>query len=404
MKVLQISNKVPFPPIDGGAFVIHSLTQGLWDLGHDVHMFAIIPEKLGVVLSDIPKSYRQKASFQYIELPLVATWYGALANLLFSKEPYQLTRFVSKEMAQKIAKIVAENNYDVIQLESIYVLPYLEVIRANTDAPVVLRTQNVESHIWKLRAKNEHNLLLKWYFSILSKRLERYEFAFSRKVDQIIAITPNDAAHLSQKIDTCPIKSIPMGVKWPGEKWSIGKEVIFYNLSAMTWFPNVEAMKWFLKEVWTKFHRVRPDVVFNLAGVGMPGWAYEYKDLGVVVQAKIKSPEAYIRDKTVLVVPLLSGSGIRVKILEALINGKMVICSSLAAAGIDHEACPSILIANTPDEYIQQMTKVLDNPKWLEMNAPIGRRFVETQYSAEKVAKDFVQTYAQIVAQKGQNR
>lgn len=393
MKILQISNKVPYPPIDGGANVIHSLTQGLWDLGHDVHMFAIIPEKLGVVLSDIPKSYRERASLNYMELPLNVTWHGALKNLLFSKESYQIARFVSKKMEQKLAKVVAENNFDIIQLESIYVLPYLDCIRANSQAPIVLRTQNVESHIWKLRAKHEKNPLIKWYHQVMSKRLEKFEFTQSQKVDQIIAITPNDAAHLAGLIHDTPIVSIPLGIRLPKESQKPSDSVVFYNLSAMTWFPNVDAMEWFLNEVWTKFHQKHPKVTFHLAGVGMPRWAYKFQDQGVIVQGKINNPDEYIREKTVLLVPLLSGSGIRVKILEALIHGKMVICSSLAAAGIPFENCPSILIADTPAEYIKQMEKVMNQPNLLKINAKCGRNLVQTEYSIPKVALDFEKVY-----------
>jgi len=162
MKVLRISQKIPFPPLDGGSIVINSLiTSGLLNKGHTVKMLCMVSPKRAIEASTISSDYSESVALETVEVDTQLKIFPALKNLLFQKESYHTSRFRSTKFANKLKAILSNESFDIIQMESIFVSGYLDVIKKYTDAKVVLRTQNVEHIIWEVITKNEKNLLKK---------------------------------------------------------------------------------------------------------------------------------------------------------------------------------------------------------------------------------------------------
>ncbi|MEO1629083.1 MAG: glycosyltransferase, partial [Bacteroidota bacterium] len=329
MKVLQISHKLPYPPLDGGSIVIHSLTEGLLRQGHQVKMLSMLSPKRAISLEEISPDYVFSTQLKAIYVDTKLKVFPALHNLLFQTESYHTSRFESADFAKTLEGILKIENFDVIQLESIFVLRYVDLIRRCSDAKIVLRTQNVEHIIWENISKNEKNPLKKWYLTKMSSRLKAFELERMGEVDAVIPITDFDARQIqAARPDIARIKAIPFSIsldKFTGldTEPTVQPNSIFH-LGSMDWFPNVEAVDWFLEDVW-KSSGLEKSATLHLAGKFMPDRIFDQQSDSLIVEGKISKPIEYMLDKQMMIVPLLSGSGIRVKIIEGMALGKVVI-------------------------------------------------------------------------------
>ena len=156
MKILQVSNKYPFPPKDGGAIATLTLANGFARAGHEVSLLAMRTPKHG------GKTMKNGDRFPYHEV--ITTYVDTtirplqlIRNLLFSGLPYNAERFINADFREKLAGILTRNHYDIVQLEGLYLMPYAETIRKCSRAKIVLRAHNIEHEVWKritLQTKN----------------------------------------------------------------------------------------------------------------------------------------------------------------------------------------------------------------------------------------------------------
>lgn len=399
MKILQISHKLPYPPLDGGSIVINSLSTGLTELRHEVTLLTMQSPKRGIQLSDIPDAYRQQVNLQTVNVDTRLRIFPALENLLFQKESYHTSRFNDSKFSALLRQILSNNRFDIIQLESIFVLGYLPLIRQSSSAKVVLRTQNIEYAIWENITKNEKNPLRRWYLSKMTKRLKSFETNGWKNVDGIIPITNVDANHIlySDRFRQ-PIEAIPFGMDMPESDRTETDNFIpnaIFHLGSMDWFPNLEAVNWFLEKVLPLF-AAKDNAHFFLAGKFMPGHIFKKQNQRLTVESTITDPAGYMRDKPIMMVPLLSGSGIRVKIIEGMAMGKTIVATTLAAKGIDCTHNENILLADDPKDFYQAILKCLNDAGFCSMIGRNARQFVQSDYEKTAVARRFIDFYQKL--------
>ena len=161
----------------------------------------------------------------------------------------------------------------------------------------------------------------------------------------------------------------------------------------MDWLPNLESIRWFLDEVWPVVHREVPRAKLYLAGRKMPErWMKTHID-GVSVVGEVPDAMYFIGSKKINVVPLLSGSGIRVKIIEAMSIGKTVITTTVGAQGIDYVDGENILIADTPEQFASQIRRCLNDEDFCSRVGEAAARLVAEQYDEEKLASRLLEFY-----------
>ncbi len=149
MKILQFCHKSPYPALEGGPIAVNNITQGLIEAGHEVKIFTISTPKFKVNPGTIPSEYLNKTSFEYINVDTRVKPFKAFLAL-FSEKSYNIERFISDAVAKELIKILLKEQFDIIQLESLYVTPYLDIIRKYSDAKVILRAHNIEYLVPKL--------------------------------------------------------------------------------------------------------------------------------------------------------------------------------------------------------------------------------------------------------------
>ena len=303
----------------------------------------------------------------------------------------------SKDFTNRLVEVLKENAYDVVQLETLFMAPYVETIRKYSKATIVLRAHNVEHLIWERIAKGTHFFLKRVYIKHLARTLKNYELSAISQVDGIAAITRKDAAFFRKYCATTTI-DIPYGV-YPEEfhpNYSIDAKPTFYHIGSMNWRPNEEGIQWFIDNCLDAVVDKVPDFVFHLAGRNMPEWLKELKNPHIDVIGEVSDAKEFVANHDVAIVPLLSGSGIRIKIIESMALGKTVITTQVGAEGILYNEDVNIIIAENKAKMAEAIRRINENPALAEEIGKAARKLVEEIYDNRKITERLLMFYEQI--------
>ena len=398
MRILQLCNKPPYPPIDGGSKAMHNLTRGLLAAGHSVKVLCISTPKNALDPDQIPADYKASTRIEGVFVDTSVNVVDAFTDLL-TADNYNISRFFSPDVDIRLIRLLSEEKFDVVQLESLFMTPYIPTIRRYSNASIVLRSHNLEHVIQGRIATGEKNILKRPYRKFLAKQLEEYEMAVLDRVDAVAAISPSDAQHFAEHGTRTPIATIPFAVEpaeYVVEEPKRSGRVTFFHLGSMDWLPNEEGIRWLLSEVWPKVLRERPDARLDLAGNKMPSDLLKAEIPGVTIRGRVKSAQNFMRERQVMVVPLFSAGGMRVKIIEGMALGKPVISTPIGAEGIDHTEGLNILIARNANEFAQHIISLDETPDYMRMIGSEARKLIENRYADQRIVKDLVDLYERL--------
>ena len=387
MNILLLCNKSPYPPSEGGPMAMNSVITGLLEAGHTVKVMAFNSNKYHVDADSIPEDYRQKTRIEFIDINLKLKLKEAFKNL-FSDESYHVKRFISEEFKERLIQVLKNEQFDVVQLEMIYMTPYIETIREHSKATIVLRAHNVEHKIWERMAKKTIFFAKRWYINHLVRTLRKYEMGILDKVDGIAAITLTDAAYF-RRVTATPVIDLPFGVDIDKFQpvFEVGDTPSFYHIGSMNWMPNEEGIKWFLKNVWDDVTKRIPEATLYLAGRNMPRWLRRTKKKNVVIVGEVPDAHAFVNEHNVAIVPLFSGSGMRIKIIESMALGKTVITTLVGAEGIQYSEFEDIIIADNEPKMVENICRLYQHPEEAEAIGLNARRLIEEVYDNKKIIK-----------------
>lgn len=384
MNILLLCNKPPWPPLEGGPIAMNAMIQGLLKNGHQVKVLSVNTNKYNVKPEDIPDDYRKSTGIELVYLDLSIKPIPALIHVLKNKS-YHISRFISTDFEKVLARILKEEHFDIVQFETLFTTPYIPIIRRLSDARLVLRAHNIEHLIWKRIASGTRNPLKKWYLNHLSKTLHSYEHSVLKMLDGVVAITGKDADYFTQLQPELPVIDIPFGMNVesdsPAEPIPPTRGLKLFHLGSMNWMPNQEGIKWFLDKVWPDLHSRNPMLTFSLAGRGMPQWLTSLKMPGVIVDGEVPDAQIYMDNHDAMIVPLFSGSGIRIKIIEGMLAGKTIITTPVGAEGINYTPGKDMLLASNADEFIQSVEFLLNQPQAHQEIGKAARELVRRDHN-----------------------
>ena len=392
MNVLQLCNKPPYPPVDGGTMAMNSITQGLLQAGCEVRVLTVESDKHPLRREQLPADYVAQTAIEGVYVDLAVRPLSAAVAMLCG-ESYHVKRYRSEAFAAKLRQVLQADRYDVVHVESIFLTPYLPLIRRYSDAKVILRAHNVEHLIWRRVAESTRHGLRRWYLKHLSLTLRAYELEHIGAYDGVVCITRNDADYFRANGCRRPIVDIPFGVEIEELPNVEAEPASLFHIGAMDWMPNRESIQWMLDEVWPVVHREVPQARLYLAGRKMPERWMRADIEGVNVVGEVPDAMHFIASKQINVVPLLSGSGIRVKIIEAMSVGKAVVTTTVGAQGIDYTDGENLLIANTPQEFAQQIKRLVDDPGYCSRVGQAAARLVAEHYDGRRLAARLTDFY-----------
>jgi len=381
-KVLIIAHKPPYPKVDGGCIAIAQIMETFLDNGDTAHFLGMETKKH----PSKPSFSHSNLHYQTIEVDAAITSLGALLNLV-SRNSYFLARFIQANFEKQLISTLTKHSFDLIIFESLFTSPYINTVRKYSEAKIVYRSHNIEHAIWEMQEENEINVLKKAYLKFQVKRLKREELKCWNQVDTIASISEKDTAYIKNYSST-PTETIGMycNTTYLTQKDQYDK-LDFFHLGAMDWQPNHQGISWLLENVWQPFHQKNTNAELHIAGRGMSEKLINTKLPGLKNHKEVVDASQFISAHKVMLIPLFSGSGIRVKIIEGMAMGKCIISTSLGCEGINATHLENILIANTKEEFTEQMEFCLNNPLKVAEIGANARDFAQTSFSKSEIAR-----------------
>ncbi len=365
------------------------IARALQGLGAHVHVLSLNPRK-------------QRGDATLVPLPIDAVdidtsaHFAALLRSYRIGAPQLIARFYSPQFASKLRALLAKGRFDIVQVESPFLLPYVPVIR-ETRALIVLRSLNVEFRLWEQLAAQEKNPARRIAFRVLARSLRRYEVAHLNTCDALVPITNEDAHDFRALGCTIPIHVLPGGVDLDRVDRSSERANSVGFLGSLDYRPNQEAALWIANELQPRV----PSAEFHIGGSNPPAALRE--QLGSHLEADVPDAAAFIRSMRIMIAPIFSGGGMRIKILDAMAHGKAVVATSAGASGLDVRHGANILIADDAEAFAAAVTGLLADPSRALAIGDAGRRLVEVSYTTSALAGNLHRFYEKLMERRGIN-
>lgn len=395
MKILQLCGKVPFPVRDGGCLAMEALSRDLNKMGDLVAVGAFATHKHPLVTEAVKNHPVYGSKLKAVHVNINLNPIKAIGSLLRRKIPYNLERFYTAEGLAFFKQLIELHQPDLIVLDGVQLLPYLEELKSS-GAKIVYRSHNCEFSLWEDRAQHCKDPVKKIYLNLLASAMKNYERSKLSEADGILWIS--DADRKTMDLQEMHGRQIiyPFTIRLPEIRERITKEdapPVFFHIGSMDWEPNVEGITWFLQKVWSRVHLKHAQLLFRIAGKNMPEKLMQLKLKGFENLGEVKDAQQFMADGDVMIVPLFSGSGIRVKIIEAMAMGKTVISTSKGVEGIEGSAGIHWIPAEGQESFLERINYVIDHREEIKKVGQAGRLLVEKLFSAEQyypLIEDFI--------------
>ena len=373
--ILIISNKPAFPSSDGGAVAIKSLCQNLMAKNYQLDIIAISKSN-----KQLKKPFETKINEKITQTLFMKNMsFNVLkfSKSLFVNQSYQASRFYSEEIRCFIQNLIDKKEYKYIIFESIFTTVYVEKLKISKSSKLILRAHNVEHKIWEDLAKN--SITKKIFFLFMARQIKSMEITMPKNIDYIFTLSSIDQKYFNSIF---PKKTYNIPVTFDLKK-NRGEKIenTIVHLGAMDWMPNIEGINWFIHKVLPRIKKINQTIHIYIAGKGMPDKYFNYNDKNTIIEGKIENVENYITNKEIMFVPLFSGSGIRIKILEGMAFGLPIISTSKGAEGIPCKHLENIIIANTPDEFCNAISLLIENKKLAKKIGKNGQLLIKKYFS-----------------------
>ncbi|MDG1756373.1 MAG: glycosyltransferase family 4 protein [Bacteroidia bacterium] len=396
IKILQVSNRVPWPLNEGGNIGIYNYIKAYRELGHDVTFYCLDAQKHNTPIKEASSELSKYAKLYIHPIDTDINLEDAIKHLVKNKS-YNVSRFYNASFEKELTKLLSEESFDLVQLEGTFVGPYISSIRKEHKGLLSLRMHNVEFEIWQRLAQNEKNPLKKLYLNILAKQLKKYESKIIRQVDTIVPVTDQDQTKFSKLYPEGIFKTIPAGINLNTWEFSPSKTTNrWYHIGSMEWHANAEAIDWYIENIHPLIIKNNTDYSLNLAGKGIDIVLFESIPQ-VNVTENVNNAYDFVNSNDVCIVPLKSGSGIRLKILEAMAAGKLVITTTIGAQGINYTNQKHLLIADTPSEFLSIFKKLNNHQIDFQGIIKNARTLIEKQYATKALAKKQLLFYRELL-------
>lgn len=396
MKILWVKSGPLYPLNTGGRKRTHAMLCEL-SRHHEVTYLANLPEGQELDPAENTAAYAKEKVWIRSREPreMSLAWFVDLfKNLLFSTSAFVLDRYRNPDLAAKLLELDANGGHDLIICDFLTPAVNFDFDRIRT--PVVLFQHNVEARIWERLAAEKKNPLVRLLFRDQAKRMRDAEIALSKKCAGIIAVSPEDAADFRDDYGLENVLgAVPTGVdteffKPPSPRRPEPGTIGF--LGSMDWMPNIECVHHFAADIFPRILEKQPNARFLVIGrdpaPSLQKLAAENDR--ITLTGTVDDVRPHLDRCEVLVVPLRSGGGTRIKIFEAMAQGVPVVSTTIGAEGLPVRDGEAILIADEPGGFAAAVVKLLAASETRERISANARELLVRDHSWAGVINHFV--------------
>jgi sugar transferase (PEP-CTERM/EpsH1 system associated) len=407
MKILVVDQLVPYPPTDGGKIrtfnILKHLSRHL-EVSFLSLFYPLRGEDSGI--ADYLKTFG-------IRVELVA-------RPIYSKQQYRLRQlrgvlkgesprnelFQVEEMADKIRILTENEPFDIVDIQRPNMAPYIKAISPTSCCRKILTLHDVPYVQYRRMVSVERDWSAKrrlLFMDLLFSK--RTILKYARRFDKCIMVSEHDGDTLKRAGPDIDIAVVPNGVDAtayrPLTNQSAAPVLLF--VGKMNYHPNVDGAIFFCQEVFPLIKQQIPDAKLLIVGSEPRDSVQALASEDVTVTGFVESVVPYYQQALVSVVPLRSGGGTRLKILESMALGRPVVSTSLGCEGLKVTQEENILIADTPADFVTQTVRLLRDEALRQRLITNGRNLVEGTYDWQAITQQLLHLYSETI-NKQQNR
>lgn len=394
MRILYLSQLVPYPPDAGPKVRSYHVLQYLASAGHAVTLVAFSRP------SDKPEyiTHLQELCAEVHTVPMTRSrikdvWH--LGRSLLQGQPFLIVRDYEPAMYQLLHELLTQKRYDVMHADQLWMAQYALTAqnyakRQGVQPRLILDQHNAVYLIPERMAAGNANPLVRLLLRQEARAMRRYEERTCRQFDRVVWVTDEDRRALARDPANAPGDvTIPICIDTQ-EKKAVARRpypqrVIF--LGGLHWPPNTEGIVWFAREVWPRIHAAAPEAVLTVIGKSPPG-ALQNPEAPIPnldVTGYVADVAPYLAETAVFVVPLHAGGGMRVKIIDAWSWALPVVSTSIGAEGLQYQDGTNLLIADDAGSFAAAVLRLLQEPELANRIASAGRLTAETCYDWRQI-------------------
>jgi polysaccharide biosynthesis protein PslH len=417
MKILFITEKFPYPLDTGGNVRTYNILKGLAQ-EHEITLLSTISRRQDQDYTENLKDICKEIICIPVNPETRLRLGFAVAKSIYSNAPLPVVRHKYRAIIKQVKGLFGDKNghnrrrstereenqaYDAIHfnhLDATVYLPYLprNIIR-------VLDEHNIVSNQIRTTLGTEKNRL-KWsYIRYELLKTESYESSVCQSMDRCIVCSDVDKRYLKSLAENARVVTIPNGVdidffSSPLQEdrhlkiCSEANSMAF--VGTLDYGPCDQGVKFFCRDIFPKIKREVPDATFLAIGRNPSKELAKIAEMtaGVTLTGWLPDVRPYVRAAKLFVVPLLSGSGTRLKILDAMAMNTAVVSTRIGAEGLETENHRNILIADDADQFAEMTIELLKNENKRKSIADEGNKLVRAKYSWQCIWKDLLQEYS----------
>lgn len=398
MKILVLDEEFPWPPNTGKRIRTFNLLSRLGKDHEVIYLAYGDPDS---------ESYRAVAEANMTPVALQRklppkhgpAFYARLMANLLSPYPYIVTSHYTRQFNRKMRELIGEHQPDIVMAEW---TPYALNLKGLRGVRKVIVAHNMEYRIWRRYYRNETDQMRRWYIREQMIKVERFERRAFGWADGATAVASAEAEEIRGWHPKLDVQVVENGVDLeyfhPQDTPEAHGRLVFTG--SMDWRPNQDAVKHFMQEILPLVTKRYPQAMISLVGRNPSEQILACdKDPHARVTGTVDDVRGYIAESEVYVVPLRIGGGSRLKILEALAMQKAVVSTSVGAEGLDVTPGENILIADTPEEFANQIGRLLNDSELRASLGKKGRELVTERYGWDFLARKLERFLAKVAEQ-----
>lgn len=383
---------LPFPLMTGGQTRSFNLIKRLSKLGHEIYLFSLVKkEEEKKYVFELEKYCREVKIFNRPKKP----W--SLANILatgFSAFPFLVIRNWANGERNAIKEVLNKERFDLIHAETFYVMPHIP----KTKIPIVLVDQTIEYKVYQHYVENYKYQILKPLLFLDVAKLKHWELKYWKQATKVIAMSEDDKKTMVSEVSELDVDIVPNGVDCDFFAQKItrkSKNPVVMYLGNFTWLQNREAIDILIHSVWPIIREKVKNCKLWIIGKDAEIFFSNLRNEDIRVEEVKDVREAY-QGAHLLVAPIYSGHGTRLKNFETFASGIPVVTTSIGIGGTEAEDGREVIIRDKPEEIAQAAVELLNNRKLYNKIAENAKKMVIQKYDWDAIAKKLSNIYQEV--------
>jgi glycosyltransferase involved in cell wall biosynthesis len=394
MNILFLSTENPYPP-DGGHHLRTFNILKILASRHKIYFVGFAQDKSEFkYIPEIKKFCETVDIYKVAETGYNKAFFMLAFKNVFSKHPLIAQRYFIPEARKRIERILVADSIDLVHMDMLALGLYKRILKG---IPVILTNHNVESLRIYRWVQIEKNPIIRCFLFYQYLKLRAFEQSICPEFDRCIVVSEYDRIYLNNLCGMDNFVVIPNGVDiryFKPESGEVKRDHLVW-VGGMTGPYNADAVDFFIEKIWSLIKDKVRGATIDFAGGGPTRTLRDkaLEDKSVHVLGFVPDIRPIVQRASVFVAPIRIGSGTKIKVLNAMAQGKPVVATTVAAEGIDVAPDENILIADDPGEFAEKILYLLRNEEIAGKMGEKARELMEKKYSWDVISENIHRTY-----------